>query len=198
MHNKHSESAWRQGWRDTRTAWTSWQFLLVDILGGGLMGLLGEVLHNGWFWGLIWAISGLFFVWIGATARAPVKQRNEARKDLKELKDSTESIQRKENLIIDIAYIRGTGKDLLRRFKSIRDKADYGNLSLPLKEFRQWQSDSIGVLNNNNLTDDAILLIADINNGKPQESTMEDYIRTLTDGVNRLEKIADRLRLEGR
>jgi len=39
----------------------------------------------GWYWGLAIILFSMFCVWLGATASAPVKQRNEARQRIKEL-----------------------------------------------------------------------------------------------------------------
>lgn len=69
------ESLWRRGWRDTKVGWTSWQFVILDVVGGGVVGLVFE-----WGWGLGLILFGVFCVWVCATARAPIKQRDEARR----------------------------------------------------------------------------------------------------------------------
>lgn len=75
-----SESVWRRGWQDTKAVWKSWQFYVFDALGGVIVGGVFE-----WYWGLALVVFGMICVWMGATARAPVKQRNEARQKIKEL-----------------------------------------------------------------------------------------------------------------
>ena len=65
---------WRRGWNDTKAGWLDWRFLLLDVGGSPILGVLLEPLT-----GVIAGLGGLVFVWIGATAKAPVRQRNEAR-----------------------------------------------------------------------------------------------------------------------
>ena len=72
-----SESAWARGWRNTKSVWTSWQFVTVDVIGGILLGSLIK-----WYWGLPIIVFGMLCSWLGATLRAPVVQRNEARRSL--------------------------------------------------------------------------------------------------------------------
>jgi len=69
-----NQSAWRRGWNDTKTIWTGWQFPVFELVGGGVIGRI-----FGWYWGVLLVLFGMFCVWLGATASAPLRQRNEAR-----------------------------------------------------------------------------------------------------------------------
>ena len=69
-----NESAWRRGWKDTKAGWKSWPFVILDAVVCAVVGSVFE-----WYWGLGLFLFALFCVWVGATARAPIKQRNEAR-----------------------------------------------------------------------------------------------------------------------
>ncbi len=69
-----NQSAWRRGWNDTKTTWTSWQFYVLDAVVAVVIGGLFQ-----WYWGLVIVAFGMFCVWLGATASAPIRQRNEAR-----------------------------------------------------------------------------------------------------------------------
>ena len=71
------ESTMRRGWGDFKKGLTSWQFWAIQALGGGIVGLMNpeKVLA------FIAAVAAA--MWIGATATAPVKQRNEARARLR-------------------------------------------------------------------------------------------------------------------
>lgn len=69
-----TESAWKRGWNDTKTIWTNWQFFVLDAV---VAVVIGGVFR--WYWGLAAVLFGMFCVWIGSTASAPVRQRNEAR-----------------------------------------------------------------------------------------------------------------------
>jgi hypothetical protein len=94
------ESAWCRGWSDTKKAWTSWQFLLLNLLGGGLVSGLSQFFLQQWFWGVVVAIAGLLVVLVGATVSAPVKQRNEARKQVEELQKPDKNQDIRDSLAI--------------------------------------------------------------------------------------------------
>lgn len=67
------ESIWPRGWRDTKSGWADWRFWIAEILVGGISAMIEP-------WLGIFAVLGLAVaVWIGATARASFKQRDEAR-----------------------------------------------------------------------------------------------------------------------
>ena len=85
-----NQSAWRRGWNDTRTVWTSWQFFFLDAVVGVVIGGVFE-----WYWGLVVVAFGMFCVWLGATVSAPVKQRNEARRILSEIPSKRKVIANK-------------------------------------------------------------------------------------------------------
>ncbi len=74
MERPFNESAWRRGWNDTKSVWTSWPFYVLDAVVAVVIGGL-----FGWYWGLVVVVFGMICVWIGATALAPLRQRNEAR-----------------------------------------------------------------------------------------------------------------------
>ncbi|MEI4263604.1 hypothetical protein [Roseovarius sp. D0-M9] len=68
-----SQSAWRRGWNDAwNIATTSRAFWAFEAVGGVIIGAI-----NGW-WAVAWLAGGCFCVWLGATASAPIRQRNEA------------------------------------------------------------------------------------------------------------------------
>jgi len=67
------EGAWRRGWSDTKTAWKSLPFVILDAVACVVVGSVFE-----WYWGLGLFVFAMFCVWIGVTASAPVRQRNEA------------------------------------------------------------------------------------------------------------------------
>ena len=78
-HSEHplDETVWRRGWNDTKAGWLDWRFLLLDVAVAPTAGVILEPLV-----GVIVGVSGLIFVWIGATTRASLLQRNEARYEL--------------------------------------------------------------------------------------------------------------------
>ncbi len=84
-----SESAWSRGWQDTKTAWTSWQFYVLDAVAAVVIGGL-----FGWYWGLLVVVFGMICVWMAATISAPVKQRNELRAFCNETKANISYKQR--------------------------------------------------------------------------------------------------------
>jgi len=86
--DKHplKESLWRRGWNDTKNIWTSWPFYILDAV---VAVVIGGVF--GWYWGLAIVIFGTICVWMGATARAPVKQRDEARELVEQQRKPSDS-----------------------------------------------------------------------------------------------------------
>ena len=72
-----TEGVWRRGWRDTKTTWKGLPFVILDAV---VCVVVGSVFA--WYWGLGLFLFAMFCVWVGATASAPVRQRNEARREL--------------------------------------------------------------------------------------------------------------------
>ncbi len=77
MEHPLTESVWRRGWQGTWAGWKNPLFGLFDVLGSSVVGAI-----FGWYWGVGLFLFVMFAVWVGATASAPVKQRNEARATL--------------------------------------------------------------------------------------------------------------------
>ena len=127
-----NQSAWRRGWNDTKTAWKSLPFILLD---GVVCVLVGATF--GWYWGLGLFVFALFSVLVGATASAPVKQRNEAREKLLKLQDTLGQLGWIEAVIID-------GVDLLNKLK----QKHYMDFSLceqkELDNFGEWYEAVVG------------------------------------------------------
>ncbi len=73
-----SESVWSRGWSNTKRGLGSWQFWVLEVFGGGLMGVLISPAAA-----LIFVLGMLVALWIGATAVAPIHQRNELLKYVK-------------------------------------------------------------------------------------------------------------------
>ncbi len=69
-----SESVWRRGWEDTKRGWTNWRFVVADMVILPLLAVVVSVPVA-----LVGALLSLSGMWIGATALAPIRQRNEAR-----------------------------------------------------------------------------------------------------------------------
>ncbi len=67
------ESTWRRGWNDTKIAWKSLPFIILDAVVCVVVGSVFE-----WYWGLGLFVFAMLCVWIGVTASAPARQRNEA------------------------------------------------------------------------------------------------------------------------
>lgn len=80
MERPLNESAWRRGWNDTKSVWTSWPFYVLDaVVAAVIAGIFT------WHWGLAVVVFSMICVWMGATFRAPYKQRNELRHALEKL-----------------------------------------------------------------------------------------------------------------
>ena len=69
-----TESVWRRGWEDSKRGWTDWRFVVADMVALPLLAFFVSVPVA-----LVVAALSLFTVWVGATASAPFRQRNEAR-----------------------------------------------------------------------------------------------------------------------
>ncbi len=186
MDSKLLESAWKRGWRDTKTAWTSWQFLLSDSIGGILGIVLGHILSGQWYIGILVSIMGFLGVWFGATAKAPIKQRNEARKYVYELE-----INR--NIMLKLALVAWEGATLRNKFEILKREGNDNKTSWPVQNYNQWTAKGFGLLSNNGFIEDTALWVGDID-VIPTKAIIDDYIKALTNGINRFEVIIERLR----
>lgn len=81
-----TETVWRRGWKDAKRGWTKWQFVVADMI---LIPLLAIIANVPIALGV--AALSLFAVWVGATASAPLRQRDEARAALATLGASPSS-----------------------------------------------------------------------------------------------------------
>lgn len=93
------ESLWRRGWQDTKSGWKSWQFVLLDAV---VCVLLGSVFE--WYWGLGLFLFGMSCVWIGATIRAPIVQRNELRASLRAIPGATPDAPKLAHAQLELIY----------------------------------------------------------------------------------------------
>ena len=73
MERPLNESAWQRGWQDAMRGWKSVWFIILEAIVAPLLGLFVE-----WWWSIVAVAGGMLCIWIGATAKAPHKQRNEA------------------------------------------------------------------------------------------------------------------------
>lgn len=69
-----SESAWSRGWSDTKKGLGNWLFWGLEVFGGGLMAIFISPAAA-----LIFILGIAVALWLVATARAPIRQRNELR-----------------------------------------------------------------------------------------------------------------------
>jgi hypothetical protein len=117
------ESAWRRGWEDTKKAWKSIPFIILDAVVCVVVGSVFE-----WYWGLGLFLFAMLCTWIGATASAPIKQRNENRASLIDLKRK----------LTDAGYIEAFRFDAIE----LRDKLRYWKaqgLVIDDHELQQYQ-----------------------------------------------------------
>lgn len=69
------EGAWARGWADTKRGLADWRFWVAEVVGGGVVAMLVE--HA---LAVVASVLGMAVcLWVGATASAPVRQRDEAR-----------------------------------------------------------------------------------------------------------------------
>ena len=77
------ETCWRRAWNDTKHGWGNWPFIWLEAVVSPIVGFCVGVATTSAAWGFMAAIGvvvvGLVSVSIGATAHAPIAQRNEAR-----------------------------------------------------------------------------------------------------------------------
>ena len=92
--NALSESVLRRGWRDTKDWALGFKFLVADLGGAAVLGLISQ---NPWV--AVIYVMGLFVVlWIAATASAPIRQRNELRR----------AIMDKDGLLLSETHLQNT------------------------------------------------------------------------------------------
>lgn len=82
----YNESIWRRGRKDTVTAAKSFPFIILEVGGSAMTGVISE---NPWV-ALIYFFGLLLALYIGATVSAPIRQRDEERAAHKETKEKTQ------------------------------------------------------------------------------------------------------------
>lgn len=124
---QHSESVWRRGWNDTKAALHNLWFWGAEAIGGAVVGVIEAWLVP------VWIIGVLVAVWVGATASAPVKQRNEARKQLTDIQSASVTDEERQSAIdaLSAEIDWATKNILIARPKSLLARKN---------EVSQWQS----------------------------------------------------------
>jgi hypothetical protein len=79
-----SENAWARGWRDAKRGVADWRFWLIEVVGGGIVGMY----YDHAFPVIVFVLGMALCLWIGTTAAAPIRQRDEARLFIRELQSS--------------------------------------------------------------------------------------------------------------
>lgn len=186
-----SESIWRRGWQDTKTAWTSWQFFVLDAV---VAVVIGGVFA--WYWGLVLVIFGMLCVWLGATASAPIKQRNEARAEIARMVDEArkramEVVAKEEQRIVTLGIIGGIEHDIFRG-KQLLEKLKHSNaLDIYLKgEYDRWYSLVGECLQRDLNSEYAPWVNAAYTDSK---ATLDDLVKACDRGVNQLVELQRRL-----
>ncbi len=81
---RFDESVWKRGGRDANKAVHTTTYWMLEVFGGGIVALE----FGGWY--AFFFVGGMVIaIWIGATAAAPIKQRNEHRIELLALQSSS-------------------------------------------------------------------------------------------------------------
>ena len=86
MEVSFSESAWKRGWNDTKSAWTKWPFVITNVAVSIALFIIG-LFYIAWFWGVGLAVLAVLSVLAYEIVSAPYKQRNEARKQVSALQN---------------------------------------------------------------------------------------------------------------
>lgn len=118
MSQSRNESAWRRGWNDTKPVWTSWVFVVLNIVCCGLLVALIK-----WYWGIGLFVFAMFCIWVVKTISAPVKQRDECRALLlAEPKQKPESIPlpKRDSLIRAISTLGQTARELIAKQEELK------------------------------------------------------------------------------
>ena len=145
-----SESLWRRGWRDT---WAGWKNPLFGILDAVVCVVVGSVF--GWYWGLGLFTFAMFCVWVGATAKAPIAQRNEAREAFTILLFATQPSEIVHHL--SLFYAEAT-KLMIKKINTDDE------LKIWDEEVNVWQKRSIEWVKENISVADSVLLSRTIAN----------------------------------
>jgi len=151
MEYPFDQSARRRGWNDTKVAWKSLPFIILDAVGCVVVGAIFV-----WWWGVILFVFAMICVLIGATATAPFKQRNEARKRLSSLQTTLGQVGFIEACMNEATEYRNELKRLEAELiqepdlfdddkrntfrKWYKDVADYLRREIP-QEYPQWYHD---------------------------------------------------------
>lgn len=96
-----AESVWSRGWNDAKAGWLDWRFVVLDAIGIPVIAVLTDV----WV-PLTVAFASFILVWIGATASAPIRQRNEVWEALAARLDIQETLKEASILLTMATHIR--------------------------------------------------------------------------------------------
>ena len=107
MEHPLNESAWRRGGHDTLRGWKSAGFIILEAVLAPLLGFIVD-----WWWSIVAVAGGMFCIWIGATAWAPIKQRNEAR-DALNIRRKPLPLDNRQELVEAIVETRQAAFDFL-------------------------------------------------------------------------------------
>lgn len=165
---KHApnDSLWRRGWQDTKAMWTSWQFFVLNAVVAVVIGGVFE-----WYWGLGVILFGMLCVWMGATAMAPVRQRNEARAVLL-AKPKVVPLQNRDTLIRVIGNVKRSAIDLQRKADELnRKRKTYQN---PQDELFERDKAFSALLDAQNNLDDETLVAGET--FRPIINSLERFI----------------------
>ena len=83
---RFAESSFSRGWRDTVSGVKSFEFWALELLGGGI---LAATTSNDW--AILYVVCLFVLLWACSTAVAPLRQRNEARAEIRRLKSASEN-----------------------------------------------------------------------------------------------------------
>lgn len=122
------ETVWRRGWLDFKGASKTFWFWVPEAGGTALIGIWDAALAAFFFFAFA------FGVWVGVTARAPLRQRNETRLEVRSLRQSmslpispgwvsTESALQYMYDELSSGRFNDQGQ-MLQAFKTIGDKSD--------------------------------------------------------------------------
>lgn len=93
--DSYYESIWSRGRKDTVLAAKSFPFIIVEVGGSILVGIISS---NPWL-ALIYFVGLLVALWIGATLTSPIRQRDDERKRTRELEGLIESERLKPRIL---------------------------------------------------------------------------------------------------
>ncbi len=188
-----NQSSPRRAWEETKESFHKiWFFWGVQVVAVGVFALLGTIFapeNSGRLasavypvaGGAVGAIVGFGIIYLICLIKAPYKQRDEARKQLMELK----------NRLAEAGYVEALTWDCIELSNKLKSFSTINNHDR--SQFQKWSIDVLNYLDSKNRHQESLQWLRDVSINNVQSSGYEDVLRAYDAGYNILLELHKKL-----